>query len=161
MKFFHAKITKINYLNQIWGSLRKNIPEEHEHLRTFQFSTSAKLFGNFGSFVGCRNTQKWRLGAYKSLHVNVQWFLENLEILILYYVYEVSVPSESTDSLIYSITVYMYMYTVRTRELHWRSLKSHIVQVCEVVITTCYVTNFDMVWCQGVNYLGIHCSSKP
>ena len=101
MQFFRAKITVIAWANFGLASLKKEEEDEQfGSLATLRFSTLAKVSGNFGGLFGCRNPRKWRLGAYKSLDVI---FWRDLESLILYCVYGVSVPSlhrESTDSLI-------------------------------------------------------------
>ena len=93
MQFFRAKITVIAWANFELASLKKKKNEKDEQfgsLATLRFSTLAKVSGNFGGLFGCRNPRKWRLGAYKSVDVI---FWRDLESLILYCVYGVSVPS--------------------------------------------------------------------
>ena len=114
MQQFCGKITAITWTDFELASLKKEEEEEEEEEedeQLLQFCTarlcvwlsSATHFGNFTSLTGCRNTQRRRLGAYRSLKVICRRVIRNFLKCYMYCMSGPSLHRESTDSLIHCI----------------------------------------------------------
>ena len=85
MQQFCGKITAITWTDLELASLKKEEEEEAEDEQLLQFCTarlcvwlsSATHFGNFTILTGCRNTQRRRLGTYRSLKVICRRVIRN------------------------------------------------------------------------------------
>ena len=143
MQQFCDKITAITWTDFEVASLKKE-EEEEEDEQLLQFCTarlcvwrsSATHFGNFTSLTGCRNTQRRRLGAYRSLKVICRRVIRNF---LKCYIYCMSGPSlhrESTDSLILVPALICVFFFMQNSDFMTRLTSLYGSQTSSVVLST-------------------------